>query len=220
MTEEERNQVLSAVFPTRTITGALALLEAAGKTGTGCINPSSTTRRATRTARGTRWKADWAVACAGWKPPGTFWKPRWARSFPARWRALRITDFINAINGLDDARFSMLVSGLEGIAVAGPALITAGGALKLISSLGAGGGIALAAVALLAFGAAVSSLNESIYADKFGDLELDKDGIGQYLKAWARRSRRRKRTSANTTRRSKRRSATIPRQAEPSRNRF
>ncbi len=185
MTEEERNQVLSAVFPTRTITGALALLEAAGKDWDGLYQSildhaegyADRARDTMESGLGGSLRgleAAWDVLEA---------KVGKELSSPVEGITDSITDFINAINGLDDARFSMLVSGLEGIAVAGPALITAGGALKLISSLGVGGGIALAAVALLAFGAAVSSLNESIYADKFGDLELDKDGIGQYLES-------------------------------------
>lgn len=183
MTEEKRNQILSAIFPTRTITGGLALLDAASKGWDGLYdsilgNSSGYADYARETMESglggalREVEAAWDVLEA---------KTGSELSGQVEGVADSISDLINSVNSMDDAQFSALVSGLEVVAGAGPALLIAGGALKAIGSLGTAGAIGLAAIGVAAFAAAMNDLNESIYEDKFGDIALDQGTIGSYL---------------------------------------
>lgn len=128
MTEEERNSVLSSIFPTRTITGALALLNAAdnGWNGLyenirsngngyadyvaetmesglgGTLRHLSSVYNAVQTRTGSAVSDDVATVAGG------------------------ISGMLESINSMDDGKFQMLVTGMEVVAASGPALVAAG----------------------------------------------------------------------------------------------
>lgn len=185
MSEQDRNAILSAIFPTRTITGALALLEAASEDWNGLYESIR------QNAAG---YADYAAETMESGLGGTL------RHLESVYNALQtrtgnalagdvgavseiLSGMIETINGMDDAAFSGIVSGLEAVAVAGPGLMVAGGALKLIGAI-AGTGVAgktiLLGTGLAALAAGMHSFNDTKYADQFGNLSLDADRIQQY----------------------------------------
>ena len=91
---------------------------------------------------------------------------------------------LDGINGMDSAQFDALVKGAEAIAVTGPGIMMVGGAFRLIGSLlGPTGGIALGVASLTAFAAAVDSLSQSKMEANFGNLDLNTDALSQYVKS-------------------------------------
>lgn len=183
MSEEKRNQVLSAIFPTRTITGALALLDAAGKEWDGLYqsileNSEGYAEYARDTMesglggalRRTEAALDVLKAKTGKKLSGQVEKA-----------ADAFSGLINWINELDDDKFGAMVSGFETLAFIGPGLTVAGGAIRLLSSTGLFGWAAVVATGLLAVTGAVNDFNRSVYESKFGTLELDQTEIGSAL---------------------------------------
>lgn len=91
-------------------------------------------------------------------------------------------DIVDAISGLDEGTFSALVSGVEVIAAAGPGLLLAGSAFRLIGyALTPAGGIGLGLIALTSAAAALKELRDADFAQEFGDMELDTAGIQSYV---------------------------------------
>ncbi len=89
---------------------------------------------------------------------------------------------VDSISQLDEGTFNAIVAGLEVIAAAGPGLMLAGGAFRLIGyALTPAGGIGLGLVALTAAAAAINELEKADFADKFGNLELDSSQIQSYV---------------------------------------
>lgn len=90
-------------------------------------------------------------------------------------------NLVDWIAELDEGKFSALVSGLEVIAVAGPGLLTVGGALRLIGSLiGPGGAVAVGALGVAALAASLKEISDADFRDGFGLAELDKKAIMDY----------------------------------------
>ena len=90
--------------------------------------------------------------------------------------------FVDTIAGLDEGVFSSLVSGLEIIAAAGPTLLIAGGALRFIGMAlnpitGAGLGI-VGAIALIN---ALEKLEDANFESKFGNLSLNSEQVSSFL---------------------------------------
>lgn len=93
-----------------------------------------------------------------------------------------VGSIVDKIAELPEAQFSALVTGLEVIAAAGPGLLLAGGAFRLIGTLlTPAGGIGLGLVALTAAAAAIKQLEEADFSSNFGNLELDTQGIQTYV---------------------------------------
>ena len=91
---------------------------------------------------------------------------------------------VDSIAEMDEGKFSALVSGLEVIAGAGPALLLAGGAFRLIGTLlTPAGGIGLGLIALTAAATAIEKLQEADLKDTFGDMKIDTEGITSYVQS-------------------------------------
>ena len=182
MTEQQRNDILTTIFPTRTITGALALLEAARNGWEGLYGDIQ--KKGTGYAD---YVADIMESGLGGK----------LRHLESVYNALQtrvgeslsedvggwadtLSGLLEDINNLDSTAFDAIVAGGEALALAGPGLLAAGGALKLI-------GYALAhpiqagVVALTAAIPMVNELIDKLYEKNFGDMSLDGTAIGQYL---------------------------------------
>lgn len=89
---------------------------------------------------------------------------------------------VDSLAEMDEDKLDMLIGAAEALAAAGPGLLLAGGAFRLIGfAMNPIGG---ATTALLALGGAVAALNEleaSNFADNFGDMELDIQPILNYV---------------------------------------
>lgn len=81
----------------------------------------------------------------------------------------------------DESTLDAIVTGGTALAVAGPGLMLAGGAFKLIGSLGTAGGLTLAAVALVSAAAAVDQIAEARVGEAFGSMDLDAASINSYV---------------------------------------
>jgi len=185
---EAAMKVLGAIFPTRTITEALNLINAAENNWGGLYD-----RLMAGEAEG---YTQFASELMGSGLDGAI---RTAESKIENLKksvgeelepivtdvAGMIGDLADNLAGMDPTAFSAIVSGLEVIAVAGPGLMLAGGALKLIGAAAAtfsgAGGFILAAVAIGAAAAAWRDLDESYYKNTFGDIALDSTAVAGYL---------------------------------------
>lgn len=93
---------------------------------------------------------------------------------------------IDSVANMDEGKFSALISGLEVIAGAGPALLTAGAGFRILSMLlNPAGGIAMGAIALGAVAAAVHELEEADWESAFGEGKIDHAAINAALEQQA-----------------------------------
>lgn len=186
MTEADRNKVLSSIFPTRTITGALALLAAARNDYNGLYDSIL--------ANGPGY-ADYAAETMESGLGGA------RRHLESVYNALQtrtggsladdvttvsgaLSGLIERVNGMDEGTFNAIVGGLEVVAAAGPTLLVAGGALKAIAAVvgsGPTGWAILGAVGITALAKAMKELNDTLYESSFGRMGLDDTMLNQYL---------------------------------------
>lgn len=192
-TEEERNEVLSAIFPTRSITGAMALIEAAtedynglyealkGGDAEGYGEYASETMMDTLNGSIETFQSKMENLK---KEVGEELAP-WLEGLAASFGGI-----VDSIAGMDDTSFSILVDALKGIAVLGPGLLAAAGGFRLVGSaiavfsnpMGAAiaGGLALGTTIYI-IRDAIEKLSEANFRDKFGDLELDMSEVQSYI---------------------------------------
>ena len=186
MTEADRNKVLSSIFSTRTITGALALLAAARNDYNGLYDSIL--------ANGPGY-ADYAAETMESGLGGAL------RHLESVYNALQtrtggsladdvttvsgaLSGLIERVNGMDEGTFNAIVGGLEAVAVAGPLLLVAGGALKAIAAVAASGPFGwatLGAVGVFALAKGLKELNDTLYESSFGSMGLDETMLNQYL---------------------------------------
>lgn len=186
MTDEERNNVIAAIFPTRTTTGALAFvnelsdgvyglneelksgkatgfadyitdLKMSGITGTLALLESKFENLQKLTGESIATDIENIAGAAG--------------------------ELIDKVSGLDPQLFNSMVAGLEVVAGAGPGLFGMGLAMKFLGTVAGSvpGQIVLGAVAIGALARAMERYNEIEFTDKFGDMELDMGPIVEQL---------------------------------------
>ena len=185
----DRNQdalaVLSAIFPTRTITEALTLLRAASEEYDGLYDAmmggaaegygAYAAETMMDTLNGSIMTYESKVERLK-QLVGEELKPlvEEAAEFGG--------NIADALAEMDPAAFSALVDGLTVVAAAGPALLTAGAAFRLIGlAMTPVGAAALGLTALAAAAVALKDLSDSRFADNFGNMELDTAAITQYI---------------------------------------
>lgn len=184
MSEQDKNEVLSAIFPTRTITGALTMLEAAKNNWNGLLESLQGGDAAGYGKYGAE------KMMSGLTGSIETFNSKVERLKQLTGEALEgdVTnflsfagDFIDKIATMDERSFTGLVGGLEGIAATGPALAAAGWGFRLLGqALGTHTGrIALAATALFALGKAAQDLYDYDYQQAFGNLTFDDESIAQ-----------------------------------------
>lgn len=178
--------VLSAIFPTRTITEALTLLRGAAEGYNGLYeamrggDAEGYGQYAAATMMDTldgkietfESKVERLEQLVGEELSG---QVEQATGF--------IGGMVDSLAEMDSDKLGALVTGLEVIAAAGPGLMLAGGAFRMIGYLlTPAGGIGMGLVALTAAAAAIKQLEEADFANNFGDMELDVTGIQSYIK--------------------------------------
>lgn len=93
---------------------------------------------------------------------------------------------IDNVADLDEGKMDALVSGLGVIAAAGPGLIAAGTFFRLLGLImNPVTGIGLGLVALTAAAAAIKELEQYDFEQNFGDMNMDVEGITSYVKGLA-----------------------------------
>ena len=187
MSDEEKHAIWSAIFPTKTITGGMALIESAeeslnglygtlrdgGASGYGEYASETMMSGLTGSIETFLSKVERLKQVTGeaLSDDVTYWTDK-------------LGELVDSVAGMDEASFNALVNGLEVIAVAGPGLLVAGSAFRFLGfALGTNAGrIALAALAIGALAKAMDAYNEKQFEDKFGDMTLDMEPIRQHLK--------------------------------------
>ena len=178
---EKAMHILGTVFGTRSVTGALTMIQAAAREYDGLY------------AQLTSGAAENYGAFASETMMDTLYGN--IEIFESKVEALKqhvgeiiapdLSDFlgdiggiIDAVNGLDEGTFNALVKGLGVIAFAGPALGIAGVALKGIAALATPMGLlGLSAIGVAAFAAAVKEVEEVDFQNLFGNMEVDNTEI-------------------------------------------
>lgn len=182
---EEAMQILSAIFPTRTITEALNLLTAASNNYDGLYDKM--------TAGAAEGYGAYAAETMMDTLNGDI------EIFNSKVERLKqviggqlkgqVEDFagfageiVDSLAEMDPDAMSALIKGLEVVAAAGPALLLAGGAFRLIGAMMTPAGLVTTGVLALAAGAAVlMDLSESKFADNFGTMDLDGAELRDFL---------------------------------------
>lgn len=190
MEDEQRNDILSAIFPTRTITGALALLDELSD-GTSQLYEDLQSGKAVGYGE---YGAE--TMMSGLTGSVETLTSKWEKLKQVTGEALSedvenfaewAGGFVDKVSNMPEGPFNALVTGLSRFSVIGPGLATAGTAMV---KLGQGitktlGGptatLILGAAALYSFINAVDAYNEVKFEDKFGNLNLDMGPLEEYV---------------------------------------
>ena len=184
--DKEASEILSAIFPTRSLSGALALLDGARNDWNGLYDDLE------------KGKAEGYGGFLQELMGETLWSK--TEIFESKIERLKqvvgeelstglentmgyIGGIVDSIAGLDEGALSALVNGAKVLAVAGPGLLTVGGAFRLIGAV-IGSPAALMGVAAISAGALAASLNELErvdYENLFGTGSIDTTEISQVL---------------------------------------
>lgn len=91
-------------------------------------------------------------------------------------------NIMDAINNMDDASLSALVGGMTTLAGLGPALLIGGAAIKTIATLGPWGtAFVVAAIGAGALAGYLTKMAEINFESNFGQMELDLDSLGKHV---------------------------------------
>ena len=185
MSEVDKNAVLSAIFPTRTITGALGLLEAAANSYDGLYEKILGSEGYAKKIADIQTSGLMGAEEEFASKQEEFSRKVGKTLAPAK---EDILDLLGGIvdfgNEMPEEVLSGLVGAMSALAVVGPAAGAIGGAIKLMSALGPlGRGTMLAAIGLGSFVGYANKLAEIDLENTFGDIELDIEKIGGYVDA-------------------------------------
>lgn len=181
-------EVLSAIFPTRTIQEALTLLRGASDEYGGLYDAMQNGAAEGYGA----YAAETMMDSLDGKIETFESKVERLKQLVGEELSDQLEDVLGGVGGMidqianmDEGNFSALVSGLEVVAAAGPAILATGSAFRLIGklfgSLGAAGGIALGATALVSIVSAVRELEDANFSDLFGAANIDHAAIYSHL---------------------------------------
>ena len=182
---EDALEVLSAIFPTRTITEALTLIRGAAEGYDGLYEAMN------------EGAAEGYGAYAAQTQMDTLYGSM--ETFESKVERLKqvvgehlagqiesatgpLGTIVDQIASMDADKLGSLINGLEVIAAAGPGLLLAGGAFRLIGlAFTPAGGITLGAIALATLATTIKQLEDSKFADNFGNMDLDTEAIKGYI---------------------------------------
>lgn len=184
---EDAMKILGAIFPTRTITEALNLLNAAGDGWDGLYESmmngdavdyaeyASDTMMDTLQGQTDLFESKIEELQ---RTVGSHLAPQMEGIYSG------IGGIIDSISGMDSGAMESLISGMEAIAIAGPTLIGVGGAFRIIGSiLGPTGFLALGVTGVTALATALNSLEQTNFAGMFGDGGLDTETLSSYVQS-------------------------------------
>ena len=185
MSEQEKNDILGSIFPTRSITGAMALLEAAKtnfhdlydelQNGAAEGYGKYSQQTMMETLYGQIEWFDSKVEELKRKTGGSL-----AEDVTSALSG--VGGFVDDLNAMDQGQFDALVSGLEVIAVAGPGIVAASTAFRFLGTvLSPAGGIALGVTALAAVVRYAHELSNLNLEKQFGEGTIDHTKISTFL---------------------------------------
>lgn len=179
MSEADRNKVLSAIFPTRTITGAMALLQAAADDYDGLLEKITNSEGYAAKVAG--------IQTSGLMGSEELFKSKWEEfsrkigeilSEPVEDAYSILGGFIDTLNSADPTILSAITGAATALSVAGPGLVALGIGMKLFSFIGPYGTAILAAVVGLgALYGYLDKMNKLALENNFGTLAIDMESI-------------------------------------------
>ncbi len=182
---EEALSILSAIFPTRTITEALTLIRAASKEYSGLYEAMLT---GDAEGYGSYASETMMDSLNGNIEIFESKVERLQQLVGGELKPLVETaaefggNIIDSIAEMDPGRFSALVDGLTVVAAAGPSLLVAGAAFRLIGlAMTPIGAAALGLTALTATAVALKDLSDSRFAEQFGSMDLDSAALTEHI---------------------------------------
>lgn len=182
---EESLRILSAIFPSRTITEALALIRSASDEYGGLyeqLQNGAAEGYGEYAATTMMDSLDGAIEDFDSKLEKLKQLTGERLSGPIQEALGALGDGINSITEMDEGTFDALVAGLSGVALSGPGLTAVGGAMRALGLLFTPTGAAAAAVTgFAALAAAASSLARTDLENAFGTAELDGQAIEQHI---------------------------------------
>lgn len=182
--EASQNEILAAIFPTRTIAAAKAFMDAVGSgkmaelfgdisDSEGYAEKGADIMMSGLTGAIETLKSKWEEFQ---RSVGETLAP-WIETV-----AGHLGSIMDAINGMDEATLSGLVGSLTALAELGPVMLGTGGIIKAVDVLGVKGTLLVGAV--MAAGALVgyfSKLQEIDFESNFGKMEVDLDELGKHV---------------------------------------
>lgn len=181
--EESRNEILAAIFPTRTISTAIALLEAAN-------GAAVELKKNIDNSQGYAKKGS-EIMMSGLEGSQKLLESKWEefKRKVGEFTAPDLEKFNTALGGIldsmnkwPDETWEAFITGMETLAVEG----AIAGAVKTVASiygmLGPWGSLALiTTVATASLIGYLNELDEKKWAEKFGSMELDVDALNTYM---------------------------------------
>lgn len=181
--EESKNEILAAIFPTRTISTAIALLEAAN-------GEAKKLKESIDNSQGYAKKGS-EIMMSGLEGSQKLLESKWEefKRKVGEFTAPDLEKFNTALGGIldsmnswPDETWEAFISGMETLAVGG----AIAGGVKTVASiygmLGPWGSLALiTTVATASLIGYLNELDEKKWAEKFGSMELDVDALNTYM---------------------------------------
>lgn len=187
MDEAERNNVLASIFPTRTITGAMAMLKAAAEDYDGLLaDISGSEGYAARIARIQTSGLMGSTEILKSKEEELKRKVGDLLSGPIETFQEKAGGVLDWLNNLPEEKLAGLTGAATALGAMGPGLIAGSWAIKGIAALGPWGtAFVVAATGATYLAAQLAKLNEINFKDNFGTMELDLEQLGSYVEGTA-----------------------------------
>lgn len=181
MDEASKNEILSAIFPTRTISSAMAFLEAVG---------SGKAQAFFEAISNSEGYSDYLAqnAMSGLTGSVELLFSKWEELKKSIGETLapfiesaaeKLGGLLDKINGLSPESIASLTGMLSALSAIGPLLLGAGAITRIVSTLGVSGTVlVVAAAAAGGLYGYLSKLNELDFESKFGNIQLNLGSLG------------------------------------------
>ena len=186
--EQEQNKILSAIFPTRTLAYAKAML-AAVKDGSifsiydAIYGDSEGYAQGKSDILMSGITGDLEILASKWEE--TKRRIGESMSMDVSWGAAFLGSLLDKINNMDPILLDALVGAFEALAVAGPMLTVGAGGFGKLAGLVASHPYAtmilLAAMSVTALAKAMGELEQQTFENQFGEMDLDTDALLAYV---------------------------------------
>lgn len=187
MNEEDKYNVLAAIFPTRTITGAMAMLKAATEDYGGLLeNMADSEGYASRIAKIQTSGLMGSTKLLESKEEELKRKVGGILADPLENLQEAAGDFLDVLNAMPQETLAGLTGAATALGAMGPGLMIGGAAIKAIAALGPWGtAFVVAATGAAGLVSYLSALNEIKFEDHFGTMQLDLEQLGTYVEGTA-----------------------------------
>lgn len=185
--EAARNEIIAAIFPTRTTTAALAFLDATnGKFGELTEELKNSEGYASRIAKIQTSGLMGSTELLASKEEELKRKVGGILAEPLMNLQEAAGDFLDVLNAMPQETLTGLTGAATALGTMGPGLMIGGAVIKAIAALGPWGtAFVVAATGAAGLVSYLSALNEIKFEDHFGTIQLDLEQLGTYVEGTA-----------------------------------